>query len=120
MTEEAARWLSKAGEDLETSRYLLQGEYVGQAAFFAQQAAEKAFKAVLVAREGRFTKIHNLVSLASEAKAPDILREKCESLTPAYVAYRYPDVENPITPPEAEMLVKIAAEVVAWARRQLS
>lgn len=46
---EARRWLRQADDDLEASRALeVAGKYA-QAAFFAQQAGEKALKAVWLA-----------------------------------------------------------------------
>ncbi|HIQ55865.1 MAG TPA: HEPN domain-containing protein [Pyrodictium sp.] len=45
--DEAKRWLSEALWDLETARILLRERRYNAAAFYAQQAAEKAVKALL-------------------------------------------------------------------------
>jgi HEPN domain-containing protein len=43
---EALRWLRQAGDDLEAARALEAAAKYAQAAFFAQQAGEKALRAV--------------------------------------------------------------------------
>jgi len=50
---------------------------------------------------------------------PDGLLAGCALLSPAYMTYRYPDVAAPVTLEEADELVKIALEVVTWARTRL-
>jgi HEPN domain-containing protein len=47
VNQEAKRWLIQANEDLETADILLSSERFGPCAFYCQQAAEKALKAVL-------------------------------------------------------------------------
>lgn len=117
---ETARWLAKADEDLEDARVLLEHGTPGSASFHAQQAAEKSLKAWLVEREGRYPRIHDLAVLASKAGAPEELRRRCGILSRAYVAARYPDVDEPAAVEEARQLVETGEEVVAWVRQQLS
>ena len=44
--DEAGRWLQAAEDDLRFARFAANGGFFAQACFFAQQAAEKAVKAV--------------------------------------------------------------------------
>lgn len=59
---EAQRWLAYARSDLDAGTALLRDpqHYPRQACFFAQQAAEKALKAILVLLEIRFSYTHDL------------------------------------------------------------
>ena len=120
MKPEAERWLVKASEDLADARVLLEHGSPGAASFHAQQAAEKALKAVLLEQQGAFPRIHDLAVLADKAGAPKDLRERSGVLSRAYVAARYPDVDEPADMEEAAALVQTAEEVVAWVRRHLS
>ncbi|HEX9710749.1 MAG TPA: HEPN domain-containing protein [Candidatus Thermoplasmatota archaeon] len=120
MKPETARWLERAAADLSDARVLLQHGTPGAAGFHAQQAAEKAIKAVLVERSGRYPRIHDLAVLAREAGAPAEIQKLCGHLSPAYVAARYPDAGAPPSTEEGTRLVAVAQEVVAWARQQLS
>jgi HEPN domain-containing protein len=59
--ELAGEWLGKADVDLSAASVLLSvGELYEVVAFHAQQAAEKALKALLVARQVEFTKTHDI------------------------------------------------------------
>lgn len=59
---EAQRWLAYARSDLDAGNALLRDPqpYSRQACFFAQQAAEKALKAILVFLETSFPYTHDL------------------------------------------------------------
>jgi HEPN domain-containing protein len=87
--------------------------------FDAQQAAEKAIKAVLVLRGRRFPKTHDLAELldlavTSGIEVPtEVLRAK--RLTPYAVAGRYPGVSEDATEEDYGQALKSAAEVLAWA-----
>lgn len=116
LKEETARWLEKAGEDLSDAAYNLEGERFSTASFLAQQAAEKALKAVLIEREGKFPRIHDLKVLAAAAKTPEHLRARLRPLSEAYVAQRYPDVAHDLDHTQAEGMLRLSEEVVAWCR----
>jgi len=49
---EAEEWWGKARKDLETADYNLKGNMLDAAAFFAQQAAEKALKSLQIKSSG--------------------------------------------------------------------
>ena len=52
MRPETERWLRYADEDLETVRVTLAGQRWAAASFYAQQAAEKALKAMFMEQMG--------------------------------------------------------------------
>jgi len=95
--------------------------------FFTQQAVEKAFKALLVQRgEESPPRIHDLVILGRRVGAPSTLEPDLTELTRAYVLTRYPDaVVEPealggIDQPMAKHHLRVAEEVLEWAKRKLS
>jgi HEPN domain-containing protein len=69
-TSHARGWLAKAESDLAAARRLTEGggPYDG-ACFHAQQAAEKALKAVLAAVDAPIPRTHNLEDLLVQAAA---------------------------------------------------
>jgi HEPN domain-containing protein len=87
--------------------------------FDAQQAAEKAIKAVLVLRQRRFPKTHDLADLLDLVAAtdvgvpPEVLDAK--RLTPYAVAGRYPGVSEDASEEDYREALKTAEKVVAWA-----
>ncbi len=93
----AARFLEKAAQDEAAVSALLDQPHVADeiVAFHAQQAVEKAIKAVLALHRVRFARTHNLgllIDLLEEAgvERPEWL-EEAKALTPFAVLYRYED-----------------------------
>jgi HEPN domain-containing protein len=85
------RWREYAERDLETARVLLAARRWDAGSFHAQQAVEKAFKAILV-RKGEESppRIHDLVVLARRAGAPTTLERDLTELSRVYVVTRGP------------------------------
>lgn len=69
-------WIAKADEDLAFARVNFEEgrNYYAQICFHFQQAAEKYLKAVVVANNLEFRKIHDLVALLNQ----------CLSIAPSY------------------------------------
>jgi HEPN domain-containing protein len=121
----ARAWLSNAGGDLRAVS-VLADDLPHLACFHAQQAAEKALKAVLTLREGDVPLTHVLRELldacasAGDA-APDDVRAGALSLEKFYVPTRYPDALGwadaalAFTRRDADGARDDAAAVVAWA-----
>jgi HEPN domain-containing protein len=90
--------------------------------FEAQQAAEKAIKAVLIDRGIDFPFIHDLVKLLRllEQAGEQIPQEifEADRLTRFATASRYPGAD-PIPNSVYEDAVAIAEAVVAWAEEQV-
>jgi HEPN domain-containing protein len=91
------------------------------ACFHAQQCAEKYLKAMLVAREHPFSKVHDLLVLSNECAQVGIFlpvsEDHLSSLSYYAVRVRYPG-EDP-TPAEARETLEIAKAVRRFARRLL-
>jgi HEPN domain-containing protein len=122
--DEAARWLAKADDDLLVAELIRQGApgAAWAACFHAQQAAEKALKAVLVVQGIDFPGSHALDRLAALLPAELRVRfddQALEALTPWAIAGRYAEE---IASPDAATTagrVAMAREVVSVARASL-
>lgn len=120
--QEALAWLQHADEDLLSARTLLQYQQGGWriVAFHAQQAAEKALKAVLASQDAVLPRTHDLVALAS--LLPDdhgIDLADIATLNPWAVVGRYPGDLPDATKAQAEVLVQVAARVLDGARTRI-
>ena len=118
---EPGDWLRHAWSDLDlarvgqNSRILLE-----DLCFHAQQAAEKALKAVLVFRSVPFPKTHNIRTLMDLLPEDLNLREEAERaaiLTDYAVLTRYPGDLEPVTEEEYLEAIRIAETVVQWAEK---
>ena len=91
--------------------------------FHAQQAAEKAIKAVLVSGGVRVPRTHNiraLVRALPEAISPPEEASDWAVLTDYAVAARYPTDTESVTEDELLRAVSMAQRVVAWAASQIA
>src|SRR5262245_17751648 len=116
-------WLNRARSNLALARTDTVGAFYEDLCFEAQQAAEKAIKAVFVHRGASFPFIHDLDRLLdrlerSGLKIPKYVRQS-DDLTPFAVAARYPGLAGPVTKRQHRRAVRIAEAVPRWAERQL-
>jgi len=112
-------WLRRARSNLLHAKAQTPGVYLEDLCFDAQQAAEKALKAVLVKRGVRFPYVHDLatpVTLLEQAgeEVPAVARE-AGRLTRFAVIARYPTVSEPVTDEDYRRALAIAEAVVGWA-----
>ena len=121
----AQDWLAHAEADLRLA-HLGQPEVDKLAsliAFHAQQAVEKALKAVLVSHGQAFPRTHDLDQLQELVEASGVFwpRELDPVLecTPFAVQGRYPGFDEPITAAEVAAAISMAEEVLAWAREAI-
>ena len=89
----------------------------------AQQAAEKAVKAVFIRRGVRFPYIHDLDQLLqllerNGLKIPKYVKDSHE-LTRFALQTRYPASSGPVTRRQYRRALRIAESVVRWAERQV-
>jgi HEPN domain-containing protein len=121
--EEAARLLRLAGRDQAALAALLGAPGVAPAvAFFhAQQAVEKALKAVMCLRALEYRRTHDLEELAGQladaGHPPSVAETDLRRLTPYAVEYRYDDEAPELL--TAEQAQAIVAAVLAWSQAQL-
>jgi len=111
MKEEVKRWMAQAKEELDTAQINFEAEKYFSAAFWCQQAAEKALKALLIDKTNEFPKIHDLTKLARLNSAPKEIVELCAKLNPAYTASRYPDSSKKYSKEECKQVIKHCQEV---------
>lgn len=116
----AADWLEKAEEDLHAAAVLLENRLPEASSFHAQQAAEKALKAVEIGRRGVLEKTHDLLRLSRRLKAGATIDEHAAVLSEFYSVARYPDAGGEVSREDAEDALHRAKEVVSWARTQTS
>jgi len=98
----ASHWLTTSIQDLAVSKRLTD-EMPNVACFHAQQAAEKAIKAVLVARCGDAARDHSIVTLLTECQSAGMridpaLVDDARRLDKFYVSSRYPDALGGLDP----------------------
>ena len=113
-------WLARARSNLLLAESGLQnGVFLEDLCFEAQQAAEKALKAVCVFRDIDFPKTHSLTALAAlleqagDQLPPDV--SEASILTSYAVQARYPDWDEAVTEQEYQRALTLARQVVAWA-----
>jgi HEPN domain-containing protein len=117
-------WLNRARSNLAIARQPKTEEiYWDDLCFETQQAAEKALKAVLLARRIKFRFVHDLAELLTVLEQngvtlPDDIKEAA-ILTDYSVEARYPGPFEPITEEEFLESLRIAEAVVAWAEQQI-
>lgn len=94
MRREALDWLASAEEDLGHSRRSLEMKDFAWACFSAQQAAEKAFKAIILGiKRKRPERTHDLTELyaAIGDLRPPLNRAAITELSHYYITARYPN-----------------------------
>ena len=123
--DDPAEWLRRAKSNLTRAKAdaRLEGVCLEDLCFDAQQAAEKAVKAVLILVDVPFPYIHELVELVLLLEErgetiPENLKE-AGRLTRFAVEMRYPGLCPPVTREEYESAVAIAERVVVWAEERI-
>ena len=112
-------WLRYAYSDLELARVKRPPKVLFEGlCFHAQQAAEKALKAVLIAKGIPPPKTHNIRTLLDllpqDINSPKEV-ENAASLTDYAVTNRYPGDFESIDEDEYKQTLQLAEIVVAWA-----
>ncbi|MCP4452385.1 MAG: HEPN domain-containing protein [Planctomycetes bacterium] len=90
--------------------------------FHAQQAAEKALKALLVSLNLEFPRTHNigtLLDLLHEAVSVPSEVEEAASLTDYAVMTRYPGDTEPVDGDEYNQAIRLAEGVTDWVQQLL-
>lgn len=117
-------WLNRAKSSLAAAGALSPDVYLEDLCFAAQQAAEKAIKAVFIHRSVPFPYVHDLKRLLSllarhRLKIPKYVWA-AQELTPFAVEARYPGHAPPVTKRQYRRGLRIAEGVVRWAERQIA
>ena len=127
---QAQQWLDAAVEDLRHARYAEEGGFYAHACFSAQQAAEKAVKAVHYARGARAVLGHSVRNLIErlDPRVPslDELLDDARELDLNYIPTRYPNGLEAWTPAagfgtrQAAAAIAGASAILTVARRHTS
>jgi HEPN domain-containing protein len=127
--ERSADWMDQAQGDLEHAKSDLERGFYDWACFSAQQAAEKAVKAVFQKR-GAEAWGHSVADLLDELApshpVPEGLRDAALELDKAYIPARYPNAHPSGSPrrrytrTEAERMVAYAEKIVQFCEGLLS
>lgn len=117
--DEGRRWLALAEGDLDAARFLFGHEAAAlrNVGFLAQQAAEKALKALLAAHDEPIPRLHDLgrlLALVPEPR-PSIDSEQLGRLSPWAVHGRYDMDVMPLEREAAASLLEVAGGAVRAA-----
>ena len=116
---ESLRWWRQAQSDLQTAEVLMAGREFSACAFHAQQASEKAIKAMLYVR-GLRPFGHSLTALLARAEQEGFpspiaeVEDAAAGLDKHYISARYPDAFEDQIPAEY-YTHELAEEALAWA-----
>lgn len=121
--DDPREWLNRARGNLAKARVPVPGGYLEDLCFDAQQASEKAIKALLIARQIDFPYTYDLSHLLTILEArgesiPDAIRRP-EELTRYAAHTRYPGFAEPVSESEYQEAIAIAEAVVRWAESRL-
>jgi HEPN domain-containing protein len=116
--EDPMAWLDRAFSNLRLARTTPEGVLFEDLCFEAQQAAEKAIKALLIFKDQEFPYVHDIGLLLEEVvragiPVPDSIWE-ATSLTQFAVVTRYPGVVGPVDRARYGKALSLAESVVHW------
>ncbi len=117
--DDPREWLNRAKSNLAMARSPIPGVYLEDLCFEAQQAAEKAIKAVMMKRDIEFPFVHDLNRLVSILEQdgetiPEGIR-RAELLTKYATVTRYPGEMELVSDQEYADAIVIGEAVVRWA-----
>ena len=123
-------WLREAEDDLSAAIALKKLGKFSKACFFAQQAAEKSLKALIMKRAGKYEPTHSIYQLLKKTeeygiKVDENLRRAGKKLDRFYVMTRYPNVWPEGAPFEyydekdAEEAIELAKNIFDFVRRSV-
>ena len=122
---DAPDWVRHAEADLRYARLGRNepGILLNLVAFHAQQAIEKALKALLVADQVEFPRTHDLEELLAilrqaGRRCPAGL-DQVKELTPMAVQTRYPGFDDPVEESEVDEAIRLANETLSWVKGEL-
>ena len=83
--EEYNKWMRQSKHDLKIAEYNFKGYFFDSCIFYCQQAVEKSLKALLIKKEGKLLKIHDLIILGRKINLPEKFFKKISELNSAYI-----------------------------------
>jgi len=120
MKSETNEWVEKAEKDIIAAEKSYNSSEYEWSAFQTQQAIEKALKAVILKKERKIIKIHDLVLLGKKAGLPDKLIGYCKEISIAYIYSRYPDVPKlDINESKFKDYLEEGKEIIKWVKKKI-
>lgn len=121
--DDPREWLNRARSNLAHAKAQIPGVYLEDLCFDAQRAAEKAIKAVFIARRVTFPFIHDLAELLTllQGSGEDLPLSTREAgwLTRFAVVDRYPGLTEPVSENDYASAIGMANAVVTWAEMRV-
>jgi len=125
MRKEVDDWYTQAMADLKTAKNCLKsGDYYASA-FFSQQAAEKALKALYIKEKKELPpRTHSLIRIGQALDAPADITPALRDLSPEYIITRYPNAAYGIPADiydeeKAKDRLRKARVILQWVRERL-
>jgi HEPN domain-containing protein len=126
MANRAEDWIRQAENDLLWLRDTLKAGHWAQVCFIAQQTAEKAVKALALARGADQIKSHSITEICKELGVNGDIERMAKRLDLYYISARYPDA-FPAGPPfeyfaedQADEAAGFAELIVATVRNLMN
>lgn len=111
-------WLRQADNDILWAEHSIQDGVFAQACFIAQQAGEKALKALCFFRGHDIVRTHSLFQIVRALEENGSLEQNARELDLYYIAGRYPDAFPAgapfeiLTPRHTERAISAAREIL--------
>ena len=122
--DDSREWLNRARSSLAMATSRIPEAYLEDLCFQAQQAAEKAIKALMIKRGIDFPYVSDLAQLLSllEEGGESIpnLVAKAEELTPYALVTRYPGTVRAVVEQDYLDAIAVAEAVILWAEECIS
>lgn len=125
MRKEVINWFTQARADFRTAGNSLKSGDFYASAFFSQQAAEKALKALYINVKRELPPgTHSLIEIGKALKVPANLIPAIRDLSPEYIITRYPNAAYGIPADiydeeKAKDRLEKAKAIVDWTRGKL-
>ncbi len=121
--DDPREWINRAKSNLAHAQAINPAVVLEDLCFDAQQAAEKAIKAVLIRRGVPFPYVHELKKLLQTLEQNGLVIPKyvweVDALSPFAVVTRYPGTVGPVTQRQYKRAVRLAGAVLTWSERQI-
>ena len=121
--DDPREWLNHARSDLALAQNRIPDTHLEHFCFHAQQAAEKAIKALMIRRDIEFPYTHDLARLLtlleeSGENIPHAIRD-VEALTHYAVSTRYPTFDGTVSEQDYSEAIETAEAVLCWVEECL-
>lgn len=129
ISSDLGKWLKFCDEDLRAADATLKDNVFSAVCFHSQQAAEKAIKAILLAKSGKVPRDHSVLRLAEMSGDKELFelhKGEMEFLDMFYVPTRYPDAlpgslpEGLPNKEDAEKAVFSAKKIVEFIKKRFN